>query len=246
MASPFVMLPLAANTDSRLSFRQLKTLTAICSFRRSADDFCVEAGRDEIASRCGFNASIVSTATTELQRLGWLVKQGAGGRAAGGGGLKTTYTITIPETVSNYATVAESETVLESATVSESTTVPESVSTTVSTSGTPLYRKEVNTDGRVSELSAESNGFAEFWQQYPKKVAKPDALKAWRKVKPSGRLLADLMAGLAIHKVSDQWRKNGGEFIPHPATWLNKRRWEDEIQTAQSADAEDSLFAGAL
>lgn len=97
-----------------------------------------------------------------------------------------------------------------------------------------------------SESESVDDGFANFWEQYPKKAAKPDALRAWRKLKPSGQLLADLMAGLAIQKVSDQWRKNGGEFIPHPATWLNKRRWEDEIQAAQSADTEDSLFAGAL
>lgn len=241
MGAPFAMIPLAALLDQRLTWRPFKVLGSICSFRKSSDDFCVEASREQIASRCGFNASIVSTATTELQRLGWLIKQGVGGR-----GLKTTYTITIPETVPISETVTESETVLKYETVTESETVAESVSKTVSTSGTLLYKKEVNTEGRVSEPSAASNGFAEFWQQYPKKVAKPDALKAWGKIKPSGQLQADLMAGLAIQKVSDQWRKNGGEFIPHPSSWLNKRRWEDETTGAQSADAEDSIFAGAI
>ncbi len=241
MGAPFAMIPLAALLDQRLTWRPFKVLGSICSFRKTSDDFCVEVSREQIASRCGFNASIVSTATTELQRLGWLIKQGVGGR-----GLKTTYTITIPETVLISETVTESETVLKYETVSESETVAESVSKTVSTSGTLLYKKEVNTEGRVSESSAASNGFAEFWQQYPKKVAKPDALKAWGKIKPSGKLQADLMAGLAIQKASDQWRKNGGEFIPHPSSWLNKRRWEDETTAAQSADAEDSLFAGAI
>lgn len=199
MTPPFVMLPLAANTDSSLSLRQLKTLTAICSFRKSADDFCVEAGRDEIASRCGFNPSVVSTATTELQRLGWLVKQGAGGRASGGGGLKTTYTITIPEMVSTSATVTEYGTVLKPGTVVESTTVPESVSTTVSTSGTPLYTKKVNTDGRFSKPKvAEPEGFVECWSAYPKREggnSRADALKAYRSRLKAGASSADLLAG---------------------------------------------------
>lgn len=238
----FAMVPLAAIADKRHTLRTLKVFAAICSFRRDSADCCVEAGRDEIASRCGFNASVVSTTTTELQRLGWLTKQGIGGR-----GLKTTYMITIPETVSTSETVTESETVLKYETVSESKTVTESVSKTVPESGTPLYIREVNREKRSAKpADSEPEVFAEFWQQYPHKVAKPAALKAWNKLKPSGRLLDDLMAGLATQKNSDQWRKNGGEFIPHPATWLNNRRWEDESHGAQPADAENSIFAGAL
>lgn len=241
MDSRFAMIPLAALLDPGLTFRTLKVYGAICSFRKDSADYCVVAGRDEIASRCGFNASIVSTATTELQRLGWLIKQGAGGR-----GFKTAYTILIHETVSFSETVTESETVLKSEIVSENKTVPESVSKTVSTSRTLLYKKEVNIEKGASCPSAEPIGFAEFWQQYPKKKARLDALKAWQKLKPSGRLLADLMASLATQKISDQWRKNGGEFIPHPSTWLNQRRWEDETTDTQSADDEDSVFVGAL
>jgi len=36
------------------------------------------------------------------------------------------------------------------------------------------------------------------------------------------------MAGLERSKVSEQWQRDGGQFIPHPATWLNGRRWEDQ------------------
>lgn len=83
-----------------------------------------------------------------------------------------------------------------------------------------------------SASESADDGFADFWMQYPKKVAKPQALKAWKKLKPAGPLLADLMAGLQRQMVSDQWRKEGGQFIPYPATWLNGRRWADgEPQT---------------
>lgn len=81
----------------------------------------------------------------------------------------------------------------------------------------------------------ESDGdFSAFWEQYPKKVAKHHALKAWKKVKPFGQLLADLMAGLEHQKESSDWQKDGGQFIPYPSTWLNQRRWEDE--PARTAD----------
>ena len=38
------------------------------------------------------------------------------------------------------------------------------------------------------------------------------------------------MHGLARWKDSDQWTRDDGRFIPHPATWLNGRQWEDEVQ----------------
>lgn len=81
------------------------------------------------------------------------------------------------------------------------------------------------------------DGFDSFWRQYPRKVAKSAALKAWRKLKPDDKQLADLMAGLERQKASRDWLKDGGQFIPHPATWLNGRRWEDDDSQAIPAAA---------
>lgn len=84
------------------------------------------------------------------------------------------------------------------------------------------------------------DGFATFWQQYPKKVAKTQAMKAWKKIKPAGQVLAGLMAGLERAKSSANWQKYGGQFIPHPASWLNGRRWEDDENTASASSAAPS------
>lgn len=100
-----------------------------------------------------------------------------------------------------------------------------------------------------SASESADDGFADFWEQYPKKVAKPAAEKAWRKVKPSRQLLADLMAGLGRQKASADWQKDGGRFIPHPASWLNGRRWDDELPqpaAQQAPDSGNSVFAGAI
>jgi hypothetical protein len=39
-----------------------------------------------------------------------------------------------------------------------------------------------------------------------------------------------------VHVASEQWRRDDGRFIPHPATWLNQRRWEDEAEPAAPFD----------
>jgi hypothetical protein len=72
--------------------------------------------------------------------------------------------------------------------------------------------------------------FEKFWNNYPKKVGKPAAEKALNKLKPTESLLEEIIKGINRYKNTDQWRKNKGEFIPYPATFLNQRRWEDEIQ----------------
>jgi hypothetical protein len=194
MDTHFAMIPLAAIADNRLTLRMLKTFAAICSFRKSADDFSVQAGRDEIAKHCGLHPSIISTATTELERIGWLEKKGIGGRS-----MKTTYRITPPETVAQSETVTDSETVSNSVTVTESETVTESVSKTVTDSATPLYKKEVNTKGVFTKSKDSApEGFADCWSAYPKREggnSRADALKAFRGRIKSGASPIDLLAG---------------------------------------------------
>ena len=72
--------------------------------------------------------------------------------------------------------------------------------------------------------------FDRFWAEYPNKVKKPNAKRAWDKLKPEAELVSRIMHGLARWKDSDQWTRDDGRFIPHPATWLNGRQWEDEVQ----------------
>lgn len=75
----------------------------------------------------------------------------------------------------------------------------------------------------------QGEGFDAFWQAYPKKVAKEAARKAFGKRKPGAALLAEMLAAIAVQSGSEQWRKDGGQFIPYPATWLNEARWEDVV-----------------
>lgn len=74
--------------------------------------------------------------------------------------------------------------------------------------------------------------FDRFWSAYPKKRSKGDAEKAFKSVKPSEQLVDAMIAAIGRAKTSADWRKDGGQFIPHPATWLRDRRWLDEQDPA--------------
>lgn len=88
-------------------------------------------------------------------------------------------------------------------------------------------------------------GFDEFWSAYPRKVAKADAAKAWEKVSPDQGTLKSILAGLEAAKSSRDWMKDSGQFIPHAATWINGRRWEDDA-SAQGAAAPADAFEGLI
>ena len=83
--------------------------------------------------------------------------------------------------------------------------------------------------GSGRKKSADMDGFALFWQEYPRKAAKAAALKAWQKLNPSPELVERILAHVRDHKRSPDWLKDGGQFVPYPATFLNGQRWEDDI-----------------
>lgn len=88
--------------------------------------------------------------------------------------------------------------------------------------------KEENTSPPFS--NGMGDGFDEFWKAYPRKVAKAQAVKAWYKLKLNAELQQIILNALERQKQSEQWRKDNGQFIPYPATWLNGRRWEDDLK----------------
>lgn len=72
--------------------------------------------------------------------------------------------------------------------------------------------------------------FDDFWKHYPRKVAKPNALKAWLKLKPDDDLTKKIISAISNQNLASREQ----QFIPHPASWLNAQRWEDEIKVAST------------
>lgn len=70
--------------------------------------------------------------------------------------------------------------------------------------------------------------FDVFWGEFPRRVAKKAARKAWDKIKPDEALAHEIIA--AVQKqCKTVWLEKELEYIPHPRTWLCQERWEDEI-----------------
>ncbi len=74
--------------------------------------------------------------------------------------------------------------------------------------------------------------FDKFWAAYPKKVAKADARKAWAQTKDIRPELTNLLSAVKAACKTEAWMKDGGKYIPHPATWLRGERWEDELEVS--------------
>jgi hypothetical protein len=75
--------------------------------------------------------------------------------------------------------------------------------------------------------------FEAFWDVYPKKIAKKAACTAWKKLKMTDALFAKIMAAVEKQRKCKQWRKDGGQYVPNPSTWLNGERWEDEVHDSR-------------
>lgn len=102
---------------------------------------------------------------------------------------------------------------------------------------------DTDTDTEKKKAYAQLSGFAEFWSAYPRKKNKGDAEKAWRSLKPDGEMVALILAAVALGKSGNEWQKDGGQFIPYPASWLRARGWEDEVKTESYSDAELGVFS---
>jgi len=96
------------------------------------------------------------------------------------------------------------------------------------------YQNGISTETKTetktkTETNTAHTRFESFWSSYPKKKAKGDAEKAFNKIKPDDVLLKTMLDAIDAQSRSPDWKKDGGQFIPYPATWLNQKRWEDEI-----------------
>lgn len=73
-------------------------------------------------------------------------------------------------------------------------------------------------------------GFTEFYNLYPKKVSKATAVKAWKKLNPDQALLNTILNDIR-RRLEGVWKGKELQYIPNPSTYINQRRWEDEIAT---------------
>ena len=87
--------------------------------------------------------------------------------------------------------------------------------------------------------------FLTFWDAYPRKEDKQKAYRAWLKLSPDPQLFQTILRALQYQKRSEQWTRDAGRYIPYASTWINGRRWEDEVGgEAQDGFAEEDPWDG--
>lgn len=92
----------------------------------------------------------------------------------------------------------------------------------------PSHPIPSSTESPSDSLSREAR-FEVFWLAYPRKVGKDAARKAYERRKPGLELHAEMLTALERQKRSPQWQRDGGQYIPHPSTWLAQGRWQDDV-----------------
>lgn len=85
-------------------------------------------------------------------------------------------------------------------------------------------------------LCAYTVDFERFWSAYPRKVNKKKAFDAWKKCNGSRPPIDDLISAIAKQSDTPTWKKDSGQFIPHPTTWINGERWSDQVDVQVSHD----------
>jgi hypothetical protein len=234
----FAIMPIQAFLDDRLSKTDLRVLGAILSFSDRKTGACWPK-REQLAERCGLSLPKISTATSSLVELGWLVKEGDGGRSRSTHYKCLTPTIgtkTVPDsgTVPKIGTVPDSgtKTVPDSGTVPKIGTVPDSGTKTVPDSGTGI--KQTNEQTKVTTTSAK-----------PKKVKVATNPKAkitcdWQPGDRCMELIARAgisieFAGGLVDEYVLYWEERGDKRSGWEATFVNhaKKQWEWQQQKSQ-------------
>jgi|TARA_B110000881_G_C18557961_1_gene508067 hypothetical protein len=72
--------------------------------------------------------------------------------------------------------------------------------------------------------------FWAFWSTYPRRIGKGTARTAFAKATKFEDPNVIIQAALDYTKHCEVMGTER-QFIPHPATWLNQERWEDELET---------------
>ena len=91
--------------------------------------------------------------------------------------------------------------------------------------GRPVEFSDPGQTKKEPKITVYSPDFLAFWQRYPRKTGKGAAFRSWKIHRPP---LNACLKAIAWQEKTDQWTRDGGQYIPHPSTWINQERWLDE------------------
>jgi hypothetical protein len=90
--------------------------------------------------------------------------------------------------------------------------------------------RDNNTVNTTKNITVNSIGdFDSFWTFYPRKAGKEAARKAWAKLRPDEHIMQLILDNVRERVEKGEWRKDNQSYILHASTYLNQKRWEDEV-----------------
>lgn len=93
---------------------------------------------------------------------------------------------------------------------------------------------------KITKTTKEDGSFDRMWEAYPRKVAKSAARKAWLKLSAEDRERA--IAAISAFSAKIRAERTEEKYIPHAASWLNGRRFEDfTVDPSPDVDDEEHL-----
>lgn len=107
----------------------------------------------------------------------------------------------------------------------------------------PLLNSSLSSPKSEEGKESEKGEFDRLWDVYPRKVGKKAAQKAFQNARDRPRI-DDLIASIQRQALSAQWTKDGGQFIPHLSTWLNRGQWADVPTVTRPSVFEEFLARG--
>lgn len=177
-----------------------------------------------LAKKAGTGRDQIRSALQELLHVGYLVKE---------------------QTHGNDGRFAKNVFVLqeEAPPLSENTTAEKTTAEKPSTEKSTENNKDKKKKERKPPISPEGEArFQAFWSMYPRKDAKSKAKEAWAKLERMGEVDTELMgailAAVTVYNRTEQWQREGGRYVPMAATWINQRRWEDEVAPVTATETE--------
>lgn len=110
----------------------------------------------------------------------------------------------------------------------------------------PVKKVVTSTVRSRTKTAVEDPWFAAFWDVYPRRTGKGAARKAFASAVSGGADPAVITTTASAYADRCHQLQKEPQFIPHPATWLNQERWEDDEEQAPRvrSKVDDALRSG--
>lgn len=82
------------------------------------------------------------------------------------------------------------------------------------------------------------DGFEEFWRYYPRRLAKGQAIRAYKAA--LGKTTKEILL-IQVKKFAELALTKDKEFVAYPATWLNGQRWLDDDSGSRRGEINDHV-----